>query len=187
MSQIRIAPVIALALLSPTAWANVGIPMRELASPAYWIAFLPVVFIEAGFIHRMLGQSCRHALKSLAFANFVSTSIGIAVVWGMLLILEFGVGSTILSGELTNSVAIFPMTILGAPWIHDSNGTWSACWSFLILAVSFCVASILIEYRMLRQRFSGVAHSDVLRSLVYANIASYALVCALAIPFPLKV
>lgn len=177
----------AIGLIATPAWANVGIPMIALAWPAYWITYLPVVVIEGAIVRRLLSVGWRDALKHLAIANLISTLIGIPIVWLLLLGVEIALGTTVLSGELTHPVAVFAMTIVGAPWMPPVESRWPIYWAFVILAVSFCGASIFVEYRYLRGKFPKVEYADALLAVCIGNVTSYLVVCMFALLFPLSV
>src|SRR5690349_8117178 len=61
--------------------ANMGVPMIAIYWPPAWLAFVPVVAIEAWWARRVLGNSWRKAITSTFVANAVSTLVGIPIVW----------------------------------------------------------------------------------------------------------
>ncbi len=181
-------PALGVALLalaaSGDALANMGIPMLAIAWPALWLSFVPVVLIEACFLKRMIGVTFGNATKAMLYANMVSTLVGVPLVWGMLLAIEFAIGSTLLSGELTSKASIVAMTIIGAPWIGGGGETsLDVAVAFAILAVWFCLASILVEHRVLRRRFEGFAYNAILRCVAIANVTTYAVITVLVANF----
>ena len=83
MRQAVLAFALALALLPVPAWANSGIGYLMVSVPAVIISLLPVIFIEAPVLSRMLGVPLRRGLHLSAGANFRSTWLGVLIALGL--------------------------------------------------------------------------------------------------------
>jgi hypothetical protein len=171
---------ISLLVLAGTAWANAGIPMLALTWPAQWIAFIPVVGIEAVVLAKALKTAVRPQLWPVAKANLLSTLVGVPLAWCAMLIAEFIVAGAILSRlpasfelPVWAEVLLFPFT---AAWIGGS-GAWEIEIAFLVLAVPFCIVSIYAEHRALKA-FLPDADAMALRSAVrQGNVLTYCCLC----------
>jgi hypothetical protein len=188
--MVRAAPptalLAALALIaSADAKANVGIPMLVLALPAYVVALVPVVLIEALLgVHR-LGLSWSKALGTTAVGNLWSTFLGIPIVWILLLGLEFVVGGSASLLDLGNrwDYVLFPFMIA---WVGGDD-VWTVYFAFVLLAIPFCIASNWIEQKVALRRLPKIPAAAVREWVRDANIWSYVLLVAVAIAYPLSI
>jgi hypothetical protein len=154
--------------------------MLFLAWPAQWIAFLPVVLIETALVAAALRAPYSQQLWPVVKANLLSTLVGVPLAWLAMLALEAGVAAFafgLLPESATNApwvqVVLFPLM---SAWIGGSN-LWEFEVAFLVLAVPFCVVSVLVEHRFLRRL---VPHSEVgtlRRALWRGNVLTYVLLC----------
>jgi hypothetical protein len=72
--------------------ADVGVPMIFLTFPAMVMLLLPIIMVEAYFLHKWLALGAWEAAKSSAIANIVSALLGVPAAWAVMLCVEFGVG-----------------------------------------------------------------------------------------------
>src|SRR4051812_33899682 len=95
---------------------DMGLPMIVPSMSLMVIALLPIIIGEAYFISRRLSIDNLKTLPPVAFANFISTLIGIPVTWLILAVLEMvtGGGARLDLGPVWEK--IFAMT-WQAPWI----------------------------------------------------------------------
>lgn len=169
------------------ATANAGIPMLAIAWPAYWLALLPVILFEAGRAQRMAGLTWRQSLKMAAWANLVSTLAGIPMTWGFLLILQIGIlaGVTFLEVDtpsVMTSVFLFPFM---SAWVPPYENTWAIYAAFVILAIPFCLASIIIEAWVAKRVIPTADPSLLDQWARQSNIRSYAAIAVLFAFYPL--
>jgi hypothetical protein len=169
--------VMALALLPASAYANVGLPMIAVAMPAFVVALIPIILIEA-YVFARAGFPFKWALQRNAIANVVTTFVGIPLTWGVLLLLQIATVGTDCS-EATDSwpQRIFAM-IANSPWMCPFEPAlikWMVPVAMLILLVPFFFVSWLLEawiIRMIGRSFDGPRITAV---CLRANLATYAL------------
>lgn len=160
--------------------------MLAIAWPIYWLAILPVIGIEARFAKHELGVTWSEAWYALATANGLSTLIGIPVVWALFLGFEATIGSHLMGLlDWRKPLAATLGTMLSAAWLGPNEEAWNLYLAFVTLAVPFCLASILIEYRVVRSMFKGVDFAKIRRCIIRANVASYAMISIAGLFFPI--
>lgn len=175
-----------LAVICVDAHANIGIPMLAIVWPIYWIAILPIIGIEAYVAKRDLKTSWGSAWFALSTANGLSTLIGIPVVWALFLAFEFTIGANIMGRlDWNDPFSSAIGTILSAAWLGPTESSWQIYLAFAVLAIPFCMASIWIEYRIVRRMFSGVENAQVLRTVVRGNVLSYTTLIGAGLLYPL--
>ena len=135
-------------ILAPTvAQADAGVPMLALLWPASWIAFIPVVIIEAWIATRIIGLTWKPALIRSSIANATSTLVGIPLTWGALLIVELGLsGGGRAFGIETLPQKLFA-AVVQAPWLipYEEELDWLVPTAAIVLLVPFFFASVFIE------------------------------------------
>ncbi len=120
---------------------NVGLPMLAVAWPAYWIALLPVVAIEALIARRLLGLPTLEAFALSGKANVVSTLIGIPIAWVALVALEMVMGFAVSPFELDapiGTVVLFPFM---SAWIFPTEDIRLVYIAFVISSRPRCLTS----------------------------------------------
>ena len=178
--------VFLVALCCVNAHANIGIPMLAIVWPVYWVALLPIIAIEAGIAKRDLNTSWGSAWFALSTANGLSTLFGIPVVWAIFLALEFTIGGSIMEGlDWNDPTDVVLGAVLGAAWLGPGEPPWKIYVAFVVLAIPFCAASILIEYRVIKRMFSGVSNAQLFRTVVRGNILSYTTLIVTGLLYPL--
>jgi len=167
----------AMALLPASAHANVGLPMIALAMPAFVVALIPIILIEAYVVARE-GFPFKGALQRNAISNAVTTFIGIPLTWGVLLLLQIAtVGTDCSEATGTWPQRIFAV-IANSPWMcpfEPALVKWMVPTAMLILLVPFFFVSWLIEawiIRMIGKSFEGPRITAV---CLRANLATYVL------------
>jgi hypothetical protein len=137
-----------LCILAPTmAQADAGVPMLALLWPASWMAFIPVVIIEAWIAKQIFGLMWKPALFRTGLANTASTLIGIPLTWGALLLIELGIsGGGKAFGIETLPQKLFAV-IVQAPWLipYEEDLDWMITAAAIVLLVPFFFASVFIE------------------------------------------
>jgi hypothetical protein len=172
-------------IISENVRADVGLPMLILVWPAYILAFVPVVGVEAFVGVRRLGLGWRVALATCAVGNLWSTLLGVPIVWLALLALEFLVASLANALPLSSAweYVLFPFMIA---WIGGES-VWMLYLAFVLLAFPFCVASIWIERKVALRRLPELPAQAVREWVRDANIWSYVLLVAVALIYPVAV
>jgi hypothetical protein len=165
-----------LSLASGAAHANMGVPMIAVAMPAFVIALIPIIVIEA-YVYRRAGFAWGWALKWSAIANGMTTLIGIPATWFALFGLNLlTVGAS--CGESTETLAdqIF-WTAIRAPWLCPSANpaAWMLPSALLVLMVPFFLMSWLIESLIIRKANKPLDQALIGRARLRANLTTYAL------------
>ncbi|WP_437995848.1 hypothetical protein WMF26_32130 [Sorangium sp. So ce185] len=162
---------VAVSLWPKAALANVGIPMLVFAWPASWIAFVPVVLVEAAVARRVLRLPTREAIKLSLAANAWSTLAGIPITWALLTVLEMTVAPILaMARDDLGTAATLLMVPISAPWLGPVKEGWRVLAAGAFLCVPFFFASVWIEARSARRR---VPAADALRWAKRANAATY--------------
>jgi hypothetical protein len=169
-----------LLLLASPAWANAGIPMLALTWPAQWIAFVPIVLIETAVVAAALRTPYLSKLWPVVQANLLSTLVGVPVAWLVMLLVQGG-AALVVFGLLPESLRdadwvyfiVFPFI---SAWIGGSH-SWEIELAFMVLAVPFCVASVLVEERFLRRLVPEAETATLRRALWRGNVLTYSLLC----------
>lgn len=161
----------AIVLWPKAALANAGIPMIVLAWPASWIAFVPVVLVEAAVARRVLALPTREALRLSLAANAWSTLAGIPITWALLTCLEMLAWSMLpMIGRELETVATSLLIPFSAPWIPSVGERWIVFAAGAFLCVPFFFASVWIEARSAGRR---VPAADARRWAKRANAVTY--------------
>lgn len=155
------------------AYANVGLPMIALLLPPAWTLLVPIVVLEAAVGSLKFGVPFGRALKAQAFANALSTIIGLPLAWCALAVLQLSCCGTALGLE-TPARRIYAVTVQ-APWLipYEHDFWWMIPAASVVLASLFCALSIVLEYPIVKRfagsDFAATAWPWVLR----ANVLSY--------------
>jgi hypothetical protein len=157
---------------SAPARADAGIPMLALMWPFSWLAFVPVVLIEAHVAARMFGLGHDDALKLALKANAWSTLVGIPATWFLLLLIEL-LTMWLLAGppgspDATMSWILTPLLLA---WIPDSR-PWAVAAIAAGLCVPFYFMSVWVEAWSARSRLPA---TDARRWARRANAITYGL------------
>ena len=148
----------AVCLIPATAWANTGIGFLMVSIPTIVIALVPVIFIEAPVLSRMLGLPLRRGLDLSARANFRSTWLGAVIA-------------------LVVDLVFLGMS--GSSGMPPHRGTLV----FSLLLMFFL--TWWIEHRYVAQRLPEVPRPRIRRATLVANLVSYAVLVALIVGTPL--
>ena len=159
-----------------SAYADVGVPMLAITMPAFFLALIPVIFIEA-YVFKRAGFPFKWSLKWNAIANVVTTIIGIPLTWALLVVLEMNS----VGGGCQESVSTLPQKIYDvitrAPWLcpFESELHWMVPTASLILLIPFFFISWKIESLIIRKRNKPLDQSLINKTSLRANLTSYAL------------
>ncbi len=181
----KILGIVALLILSQEASANAGIPMLAIAWPAYWIALLPVILFEGFLAKNILNTGWKTSYKVTAIANIVSTFVGIPIMWVLLVFIEIlaslGASKIGLEGFIFN---LF-MFVIMSPWLYTLSNAWHLYAAFVILAIPFCIVSILVENAIGRKILKEIDRDKVYHWARTSNIYSYFAIIVFSILYPL--
>ncbi len=162
--------------LPALAYANIGLPMIFITLPWMVVSLIPVIAVEGHICSRRLDLTPGTAIKVTAGSNLASTFIGIPITWGILVALQMLTGGGSSHGIDTVLRKLLAVT-WQAPWLipYEKEFFWMVPSAGLILMVPYFFASWLVEYQVSRRLLPEKDRKDVKRSVLYANLASYAL------------
>jgi len=151
--------------------------------PPAWLAFIPVVAIEAWWARRILGNGWGKAIASTFVANTVSTLIGIPLIWFIWATIQLRFFGTAIG--LDNPFqGVYAVTVQAAWLIPYNRDLW---WMLPAAAVSmtavFCIASIAIEWLIMKLLQRDADRSSLRQWAWKANLSSYLLILAFVIVF----
>jgi len=162
--------------LPAVAYANIGLPMIFITLPWMVVSLIPVIAVEGHICSRRLDLTPGTAIKVTTASNLASTFIGIPITWGVLVALQMLTG-----GGGSHGIDTFLRKLLAvtwqAPWLipYEKEFFWMVPSAGLVLMVPYFFASWLVEYQVSRRLLPEKDRKDVKRSVLYANLASYAL------------
>ena len=158
--------------------ADIGLPMIGLYWPPAWLAFVPVVVIEAWWARRVLGNGWKKAIASTSAANVISTLIGIPLAWFIWSTIELRFFGTALG--LDNAAkSIYAVTVQAA-WLvpYEEHLWWMIPVASLVLTGVFFAGSVLVEWPVMTC-FQRQADARSLRRWAWkGNMLSYTIVLA---------
>ncbi len=162
--------------LPTLAYANIGLPMIFITLPWMVVSLIPVIAVEGHICSRRLDLSPGTAIKVTTASNLASTFIGIPITWGLLVALQMltgGGGSHGIDTVLRKLLAV----TWQAPWLipYEKEFFWMVPSAGLVLMIPYFFTSWLVEYQVARRLLPEKDRKDVKRSVLYANLASYAL------------
>jgi hypothetical protein len=175
---------------------DVGVPMIVLTFPAMIMLLIPIILVEAWFLHKWLALGAWEAGKSSAIANIASTLLGVPAAWAVMLCVEFGVGWSVAkipslsqASEKWNSpVASVVTTLLSAAWLgpDQKNLYWMVPVAVLALMVPTFFASVWIEAFIVQNMAGGIDEgtsnpTNIRIAVRNANLISYCLLAAGAV------
>lgn len=113
----------AFCLLAPTvSFADVGLPMLAIVWPLSWVAFVPIVAIEAIVARRVVQLQWGKAATSSFVANLVSTIAGIPITWVLLVAIEIAMTCGGRAYGLATPFTKVLAVTLQAPWLIPYRG-----------------------------------------------------------------
>ncbi len=151
-----ISVAVVLVLASP-ADANTGLPMIVVMWPLMILALLPIIAIEAYVLSTRLAMAIGGATTVSAWANGVSTIVGMPITWVLSLLFPV-MDAWILRFDEEYSVGpelVFPISVLG-------------------LLIPLFFASWLVEWRIAVWRLPGLDAGTVSAAIFVSNAITYA-------------
>ena len=173
------ALMLSIVLAAEPASADVGLPMIAIYLPPAWLAFIPIVIVEAGFGVWCFGLPLKRCLVAQVAANGFSTLVGIPIAWVILASVEVTFFGTAL-GLGSPMRRLYAVTVQ-APWLipYEEDFGWMVPASVMVLTVPFYVLSVVSEYFVVARFFPGLTKSTVRSWALVGNALSYALLLAL--------
>jgi len=171
----------------PDALANAGLPMLALAWPGMFMALLPVIVIEAWYLHSRLKVPFGRSTKITTSSNLISTIIGIPLAWIAMLLIEM-VGVLLISQQVPSSGSLYQstfgaaiMTIVGAAWLapDEKNIHWTLPLAFIVLMIPFFFASWWIENKSVKRQMKEIDPGEIKIVTRNQNLLSYGLLVLL--------
>lgn len=171
----------------PDALANAGLPMLALAWPGMFMALLPVIVIEAWYLHSRLKVPFGRSTKITTSSNLISTIIGIPLAWIVMLLIEM-VGVLLISQQVPSSGSLYQstfgaaiMTIVGAAWLapDEKNIHWTLPLAFIVLMIPFFFASWWIENKSVKRQMKEIDPGEIKIVTRNQNLLSYGLLVLL--------
>src|SRR5262245_58063297 len=84
-----------LAVSGSPARADVGVPMLLVMGVPMWASLIVIIPLEAWVARRVLNGDWPRSLRISAAANLVSTVVGVPLTWGLLFVVELGLGAAL--------------------------------------------------------------------------------------------
>jgi hypothetical protein len=174
--------------------ADVGLPMLALQFPILVLLLLPIILIEIAIARLCMASPLPPRFASgVAWANVLSTLLGIPLAWFGLVLLEFG-GEIVfywVHGDFTSD-SNFPerhkhlfdliLVFWSAPWLtpffQGSDYYWIMPTANFILLVPYFFVSVRVEAWIMRKFWQPREKAEVLAASRRANAASYSLLAA---------
>jgi hypothetical protein len=159
---------------------DIGLPMIAVYWPPAWLAFVPIVLIEALVGFRTLAVRSGRVVIASAIANLFSTLLGIPMTWFVLALIELlGFGSAL--GFETPLQKVYSVTVQ-SPWLmpYAERSRWMVPVAASVLSIPMYAMSVLSEYVIARRFFPTVARRLIWRWQLKGNALSYIfLVCVI--------
>ena len=172
---------LALMLVSPAAHADIGVPMIAVFLPPMWLAFIPIVLLEALLLARLLDVSFGRAVTPAFLSNLASTLVGIPLMWFVLAVAEM-VCCGEARGLTTFSAKLYAVTVQ-SPWLipYERDLRWMIPCALAVFAIPCFVASVIVEAPV-NQYFLRTGRRSLWRATAIANACSYMLLALLIWP-----
>jgi len=159
---------------------DIGLPMIAVYWPLAWLAFIPIVLVEAYIGFRTLDIRFGRAVIASTVANLFSTLLGIPLTWFVLALLELlAFGSA--RGFETPFQKIYAVTVQ-SPWLmpYAEQSYWMIPVAAVVLSIPMYAMSVLSEYVIARRLFQTIDRKLIWRWQLKGNALSYALlVCVI--------
>lgn len=176
-------------LLFNQAYANMGIPMIAIVWPVFFIALIPIIWLEWKILQKTpINCSDRRKLVAAIVSNIVSTFIGIPIAWGALFALQL-----VIPGGASGSSNPFWQRVLEVtlqlPWVlpNPAKEYWLIPTAFILLLIPFffasCWAESWINFLIIRK--CDPSFSKIKQGTWKANVCSYAFLFGLGLLYVL--
>ena len=184
-AAVLLAATGALVVVPSVAFADAGLPMLAFVWPGMGFALVPVIVIETVVMMRLLKTTLGRTAVVMTVANLVTTVVGVPLTWGAMFGLQALLGGGGAGPDIgTIAGKVFAVTVQ-APWLlpYQEQIRWMVPAAALFLLVPFFFASWLIEYWVARWTMRDLDRRALRRAVMWANLASYALLALVALGF----
>ena len=171
---------ICLAIPSRIALANAGLPMIIVGLPNLIFALVPVVLIEALYLHKRLNLNFFKSLKAFGWANILTTFIGFPLTWGCLFGLQllFGLilGSSCSPGFDNIFYGIISVLTHAAwlcPW--EDKMLWLVPLALMQCLIVAYFVSDYLEALVIKKIFKEEDSKTISKAVWQANTITYAI------------
>lgn len=154
--------------------------MLAILWPLYFIAFIPIVLIEAFPLRKQLNLSFKHALLTTTVSNIVSTLFGVPLVWLILVTIQMLTpGGTGTYPELSTFSRYVMGVTLQAPWLipYESQFYWMVPTAVMVLLIPMFFMSYFCEYiislMLLNRKSDNFDPENIQHGVWIGNIRSY--------------
>ncbi|MCP4601610.1 MAG: hypothetical protein GY847_14045 [Proteobacteria bacterium] len=177
MRKIQSLIIVGLSIFIPgLAYADAGLPMLIIIMPAFGIAFIPIVVIEAVYLSKKLKIAGRSAVLASSVSNIVSTVFGVPLTWLLLVGIEIATGA----GNVPDFDDVWSKVLsvtLQAPWLppYGQHLDWMIPTAASVLLVPFFFVSWWSEYLVSKLFFRAVERLLLRRIIRNANLITYGL------------
>jgi hypothetical protein len=165
--------------------ADAGLPMLAIVWPGMGLSLVPVIAIEIVVMIRMLKTPWARTSAVVAGANVVTTLVGVPLTWVVLVAVQMLAGGGGVGPDFGTVLGKAFAVTVQAPWLlpYATDNPWMVPAAALVLLVPFFFVSWLIEYWVARWTMRDVDHELLNRAVMFANIASYALLAVVVLGF----
>ena len=172
---------------------DIGLPMIMPSMYFMAIALIPIVLLEGYYAARKLRIRFSKTVGRFAWANLISTLVGIPLTWMLLFGIQLASGGD--RGADTRAFwgKVYAVTVQ-APWVlpySEEEFFWYFHAAALFLLIPFFFATWLIEYTVTRNKLASEIANDtsdlpraehlVWKTVRNANLLSYGLIAILLV------
>jgi hypothetical protein len=163
--------------------ANMGVPMIGIYWPPAWLAFVPVVAVEAWWARRVLGNGWGKTIASTLLANAISTLIGIPLAWFLWATIQLRFFGTAL-GLDNPAKSIYAVTVQ-AGWLipYEKQLWWMVPAAAVVLTVVFFIASVGVEWLVMKCVQRHADPRSLRRWAWKGNVMSYGVILFFVLTF----
>jgi hypothetical protein len=170
--------------------ANAGAPMIFINLPLLTIVLIPIIAIEAFYIHKKLNASFRKSALSSLSANSLSTFIGYPIAWVLHLVIECIVFLPFSHVEIKSPpwpqfLEHFFIYTFGGAWllpINDAKPSWVVLAVISGMIPAYFI-SIYFEYIVLKKFFKTESKQILLSISKKMNAITYGILIVLLIGY----
>jgi hypothetical protein len=173
---------------------DMGLPMIMPTMYFMVAGLIPIVLVEALYLSKSISVRFTRIVGSVAFANIVSTLVGLPLTWLVLFLIQIVTGGTSSYGVTGIPGKVLSVT-LQAPWLlpFGPEEFWVFHAAALFLLIPFFIATWLLEYVLVRNKLAiaimetsgtsdvAAAEKSVFRGMRNANLISYGMIAILLI------
>jgi hypothetical protein len=171
---------VCLALPISFAFANAGLPMIIVGLPNLIFALIPVVIIEALYLHKRHNLNFIKSLKAFGWANILTTFIGFPLTWGCLFGLQLLFG-LMLGGSCSPGFDNIFYSIISvlthAAWLCPWEGkmVWLIPLALMQCLIVAYFVSAYLEALVIKKIFKEENSKTISKAVWQANSITYSI------------